>query len=657
MDAVGGVKSADLSMFTDPEIISRQGKRKAKSYCNIVCAFDIETTLIDSIRQSVMYIWQFQIEDQTTIIGRTWEEFRLLLKRISETIPEGSCVVIYVHNLSYEFQFIKSQIPIDSVFAMDNRKILTVESGPFEFRCSYLLSNMSLEKFVISAGGRYRKQEGFDYSKKRYAWTPLTEEEMKYCIYDVKALTDAVRHKMQMDHDTLLSIPRTSTGYVRRIFKEIMRPYGKMVKWELPDLDVFQGLRKAFRGGDTHANRYNTQVIIRDVHSYDISSSYPSALIGELYPGRFERADPDHLQELIRRNYALLIHLNLYEVHLIREEWGAPYIPKAKCGRVLNGVYDNGRVLSAEVISELWITEIDFKIICDQYDFEYEIVDLFASQKKKLPRPFRDQLIHLYRQKTELKGIDDYAYSKAKNQFNSAYGMSVQNPCKPDYKYDPDTKTVELDDTKTMQELIDEYHVKGWLPYQIGVWCTSYARAKLQEGISLIDPDRFVYCDTDSVKVIGNADKEFKRLNRKYINKRWSAVDPSGERHYLGIFEKDAHYQKFITMGAKKYAYVDDAGEMHVTISGVNKKAGAEELGCIENFREGFVFRTAGGLEAVYNDDPEVKEITIDGHHVDISSNVALCPSTYTLGIAPDYRELLNFLMNTDIRYSLHYER
>ena len=34
-------------------------------YLEIPCAFDIETTNIDKIRQAVMYIWQFQIDDIT----------------------------------------------------------------------------------------------------------------------------------------------------------------------------------------------------------------------------------------------------------------------------------------------------------------------------------------------------------------------------------------------------------------------------------------------------------------------------------------------------------------------------------------------------------------------------------------------------------------
>lgn len=639
---------------TIPEI-KHKGARRKKHYIDIVAAFDIETTTLDMERQAFMYIWQMQIGDDITIIGRTWEEFRYCIDQIADHIKEKCSMIIYVHNLSYEFQFLKSIIEFSDVFAMDNRKVLSADYRNIEFRCSYLLSNMSLEKFVIAAGGQYRKQSGYDYRKRRYPWTEMTDEELKYCIYDVKALVSAIENKMRMDGDTLITIPKTSTGYVRRIFKEIMRPYRRMIKWELPDLEVFNGLRQAFRGGNTHANRYASALIINDVWSYDISSSYPSVLVSEYFPSRFERGEPDRMDWYMQYNYAALIHINLYDVNLLDDSFGCPYLAKAKCGRISGAVYDNGRILAADALYDIWITEIDFEIITGEYEFKYEILDLFVAKKKKLPHDFRAQLIQLYKDKTELKGIDDYAYSRAKQQFNSAYGMSVQNPCKPDYKYRDGL--IELDDSKTMQELIEEYHRSGWLPYQIGVWCTAYARQKLEAGLQAIDYDRFIYADTDSIKLIGNADEIFRKLNRKFRKREFSAVDPAGKRHYLGIYEPDGHYQRFITMGAKKYAYEDDEGKLHVTISGVEKKTGAEELGCIENFKEGFVFRKAGGLEAVYNDFPDVPDIVEDGHTLHITSNVALIPSTYTLGVTAEYKELINFLSNTDIRYSMHYER
>lgn len=130
---------------------------------------------------------------------------------------------------------------------------------------------------------------------------------------------------------------------------------------------------------------------------------------------------------------------------------------------------------------------------------------------------------------------------------------------------------------------------------------------------------------------------------RRSVENGASARDPSGKTHYLGVWEDDGHYEKFRTWGAKKYAYVED-GELHVTIAGVNKKKGAEELasrGGLTAFRPGFTFRTAGGLESVYNDDPEVRELTREGHRLPITSNVYMYDSTYQVGITGEYERIL----------------
>lgn len=193
--------------------------------------------------------------------------------------------------------------------------------------------------------------------------------------------------------------------------------------------------------------------------------------------------------------------------------------------------------------------------------------------------------------------------------------------------------------------------------------CTAYARLKLQEGIDAIPKDNIVYVDTDSVKFIGDYGKNLEELNKKYLVEEYGAPDRNGEVHYIGIYEnetinkktgKNAPYKYFKTLGAKKYAYVDNDGELHITVSGVLKKEGAKELGDIHNFKEGFIFREAGGQSALYNDDPEPKKVYIQGREVDIISNVALFDSTYTLGLTQEYDELLKLLMSSDIKYSMH---
>lgn len=637
-----------------------KGRQKKKiQYIDCVAAFDIETTLIHKYKQSVLYHWQFQIKN-TTVTGRDWQSFRKFYDRLNRNIADGCFMVVFVHNLSYEFQFLKSIIPVDEVFAMDKRKILYFRSGKLEFRCSYLLTNQSLSRFLKSMNVKDQKLTGFDYSKQRFPWTAMTQEEIHYCINDVKGLTQALIKKMKLDHDNLYTIPRTSTGYSRRLSKQRLSKHIKWIRRILPDLEVFRALRDEFRGGDTHAHRFNSNVLIKyvQINSYDISSSYPAVMLSEEFPMKFYPAESKYLIQYINYGKACLFYIVFQNIRLKDESFGDPYLSKAKCTNIMDGVYDNGRILSASALRTC-LNEIDFSIIYAEYDFDaYLIENLWIADKKMLPEEFRDLLKETYAQKTALKGTGkDYEYALMKALFNAFYGMMVQNPCKPDFVYDPESGLITEDFEKTEESLIQEYQKTGWLPYQWGVWVTSYARLKLHKGIHCIPPEQFIYADTDSVKCIGDHAAAFEKLNEEYLNEELSALDAAGNRHYIGIYEHDDEYKAFKTMGAKKYAYIDMNDQLHITISGVNKKLGADELGSIENFREGFIFRKAGGTESIYNDVPEPAEITIQGHQLKITSNIAIMDSTYTLSLTEEYRRLLNFLNETDIRYSLHYER
>ena len=60
---------------------------------------------------------------------------------------------------------------------------------------------------------------------------------------------------------------------------------------------------------------------------------------------------------------------------------------------------------------------------------------------------------------------------------------------------------------------------------------------------------------------------------------RFEPKDIKGNKHLLGLFEyettskedKSHTYQEFITQGAKKYAYKDMDGGIHITVAGVPK--------------------------------------------------------------------------------------
>ena len=188
-------------------------------------------------------------------------------------------------------------------------------------------------------------------------------------------------------------------------------------------------------------------------------------------------------------------------------------------------------------------------------------------------------------------------------------------------------------------------------PYQWGVYTTSLARLQLQRAIKLCG-SQIVYCDTDSVKTIGPVPID--KLNDEYLKnaKRVKAYadDKNGKRHYIGLFEDDGHYQKFITQGAKRYAYIKDNGKMGVTVSGVTKKINektgisfaVEELGTLERFRPGMIWKEAGGTMAVYNDNDNFDYTDSEtGKTVRITKNVAIIPSTYEMTYSKDYKLLL----------------
>ena len=631
-----------------------QGRRhNEKKYKDIIAAFDIETTNDDESCQAFMYVWQAQLND-VTVMGRTWDEFLTFLRCIAERLKENEYIIFFTHNLSFEFQFLRGiySFSQEEVFAMEPRKVLKCEMMEhFEFRCSYLQTNMSLAEFTYKMGVADEKLSGedFDYSKARYPWTELTEEEIHYCVNDVKGLVQAMRKQMELEEDSLYTLPFTSTGYVRRDCRAAMRHFNWYdLKMMLPDYEVFCMLREAFRGGNTHANRYYSGLVMRNVKSYDRSSSYPDVMINRLFPmGPWMKDENVDMNWVLRRIYrhhrACLMRVKLFNVRLTDPMWGAPYLAKAKCRNVQRGDIDNGRILSADYL-ETTITDVDFKIIMDEYTFDYmEVTEFYHARYGKLPLQLRNCILSYYNDKTALKGIPEQElyYMKQKNKLNSIYGMSVQSPVKQTIDFLNDF----IERNEDERDLLEKANSHAFLSYSWGCWVTCLAREELELAIRLTG-NGFCYCDTDSVKYIGDVDFSSlnERLKRRSKENGASAVDPKGKTQYLGVWEYEGEYKTFKTLGAKKYVYTDEENKVHVTIAGVNKKKGAEELaarGGVTAFRPGFVFRTAGGLESVYNDEPEISELIREGRSIPITSNVYMRDSEYTVGITGDYMRIL----------------
>lgn len=651
---------------------SKRKKADKTLFRNCMCAFDIETTYLDDVEQSIMYIWQFAVMDLRNeniwyCFGRTWEQFTKLLDSFYH---EGITVLVWIHNLSYEFQFMRHWLPFrkDKIFALKSRKVVRADIDGVQFRCSYIQTNKSLDAFTRDMGVVHQKLSGveFDYSKKRYPWTEMTTEELQYCCNDVVGLLEAMRVRMRMENDTLYSLPLTSTGYVRRLAKEAMRKFNyNQLQAMMCDVDVYKLLRLEFRGGDTHANRYHVNKILENVASYDRASSYPDVMLNYRFPmSAFTPrmiTDIDELEKKCQiRDCCFIAVFAITNLQQRDIYYGAPYLSLDKAVEISGQVVDNGRVLSADKAVYVF-NDIDWKIVKSEYVGEVEISQVYIAKYGYLPQAFRDLVIDLFHKKTSLKNVNgqELNYMRSKELINSLYGMCAQNPVKPDVIYmDEPDQAFTLEDIVDIGEKLEKYNKKAFLLYAWGCWVTAWARLKLKEMINIVG-DNFVYCDTDSVKflvrddynrIVARIEEYNQGLKELSISNKGYADDKKGITHYLGVYEYEETYKQFKTLGAKKYAYTRQDGTFKITIAGVPKKAGAREMGTIKNFNVGFVFRNSGKLESVYNDSDYGTYYPDDSseHRIEIRSNVVLRESTYEIGLSLEYMYLLASVGNWD---------
>ena len=671
-----GIGDFDYEAFKKvPIATSKKGRKKCgKKYLAIITAFDIETSkiFIDGHWHGYMYIWQWQIGSIATVIGRTWEEFKFFYETLALCIPEDARMMVYVHNLSYEFQYLAGVLDIngDDVFATDLRKPLYFTNSRYEFRCSYRLSNQSLDAWSKELKVDHQKLSGdeFDYNETRYPWTELTADQLAYCVHDVLAVVECVEAQMARYGDTLYTIPYTSTGYVRREVRNAVRVLGpSYVKGQLNDLYVYDLLRKAFRGGDTHANPYEVRNIIPDVYSYDRSSSYPDVMIHCKFPMtkfRRDKASEEMIAKNIHMGRACLIRVYFTDIK-IKDFCTCPYISISKTDDVRNEVSDNGRLLMADSVSMV-ITEIDLGVILDEYTFSsMKILELWSARYGYLPEPIRQVIIDLYKAKTSLKNVpgSEAQYAQSKALLNSVYGMMVQRPISAPVTFK--NGIWDMDKHYDRLQAYTDAMEKAFLNYAWGVYVCAWARYRLREGIQSTGYDNFIYCDTDSVKTLSVDGHAMDSFNAKRIRDATKsgayADDPEGRRHYMGVFEFEESYQLFRTLGAKRYV-TQSGDKLKITIAGVDKEKGAEELkamGGIEAFDDGVTFTHGGHVSAYFNDSIDAHIMIEPGKELHITRNVCLVETAYKLKLDPDYKKILeglsvilDFQSDPDYNYS-----
>ena len=590
-------------------------------YYNLPCAFDIETTNINEDpknRMAFPYHMQLMIGD-VFITCRTIEQLGKVFSDIQQKygLDGKHRLIMYVHNLPFEFQFIRCYFHFCDCMSKSQRQVYKVFFDQFgiEMRDSCALSGMSLaktaENLTWPEHSSIRKLKGdLDYRPIRFPSTKITEAERQYCFNDVKIICCYIEEQIAMYHGKITNIPLTNTGRVRREVRnhcfhwekkngKKIYPYKKIIcRLTLEPLE-YGYLRGAFLGGYTHANAmYSTQVL-KDVHSIDFTSSYPTVMMSEKYPmskgvlvDNMNITSYDEFVKFLTDRRLAVVDVELWNIET-KPEVPDDYLSDSRARKKQDVEQNNGRIHKASYINVL-LTNIDLEMVVKSYSFtSIRINSGWFYCKEYLPKEIIECVLEFYEKKTTLKGVKgmEAEYLLKKGMLNSCYGMCVTDICK-----DVENCTFEKGwstDPADVDEAIDKYNndPNRFLSYVWGVFITAYARRNLFTGIMSMGKD-YVYCDTDSIKFINmDAHKAYiEDYNRNIIRKcteclESHGLDPAmlapknqkGEEKQIGIWDYEGKYDYFKTLGCKRYLTYKD-GEFDLTCAGLPTKAGLNAL-------------------------------------------------------------------------------
>lgn len=639
--------------------------RKTKKYVlDKVIVADTETS---HIGEELCWIYETGIYDGSEFyIGRKPTDFMKHLRQLKEKyrLNERKYAVIYVHNLSYDISYLLPWIISiyrdTEVFALTKRKILTVHFGCFELRCSYLLSNMSLELWGKKLNTPHKKKKGLiDYDTIRYPDSELTDDDIEYFKYDLLTLYDCLTAQLKLYDDDINRIPLTSTGYERRKCRKVCanESYKRWFKKTALTPNTYRLCRSAFAGGYVHANRFLVNKTVVSEHKKpikhrDMKSFYPSVQMLCYFPiTKFVITinKPTNIEKLYRyiENECCLMTVAI-ENPRIKEGVTAPYLQHSHCFNGRRYRLDNGRVLAVQGDVLYTCTELDIEIVMSQYDYDsLYVMEMYTAQRGDFPDEIKSVVLDAFRYKESLSKSSEL-YGKSKNLLNGIYGMTATDIVR---------NVFELQKDRTISESVgnigvelDKYYngIGNFMPYQLGVWTTAHCRNILIKLITEIGYENFIYCDTDSIfyfedeksiNVVNNFNNEIIATNEK---KGYKVMNRDGEYSYFMTFEdENDDIQKFRTLHSKCYVMENGKGELNCIIAGVTKDnkqpkdsdkyvSVQMELESIENLENNFTFIECGGTKSKYlHVDPQ--EVNINGHMVEIGDGCIITRTTKTL--------------------------
>lgn len=340
------------------------------------------------------------------------------------------------------------------------------------------------KKFGLSV-----QKGSIDYTKARPKGYRATKKEIEYCINDVKIISEALRYFESQGWLHGFTIGMIS-------FKEFKHTCPNW-RYFFPKLsqedDEF--IRRSYRGGISYANPAFQGQVVGEGEVYDANSLYPSQMLLKPMPVGYPRyftGKPDFGSG------------KLFVVHFTCTFKVKPHhMPMLQ---LKNNLMFNPRefLTQSDEIVDLYLTTPDYQTFFEQYDvFDVTYIDGYYFEKAT---GIFDEFIHRFQKiKENNKGA---LRQIAKLILNNLYGKFGTNPVRWN-------KTPYLNNGKVSfliegMEEIDPVYIP------VAAFITAYGRRELVHNAQA-NWNRFLYCDTDSVHLLGRAlPKDIKIDDKKF---------------------------------------------------------------------------------------------------------------------------------------------
>lgn len=483
------------------------------------------------------------------------------IKTFMAWLSRGECSVAWFHNLGFDGKFI-----VDYLMRCDYEWVPEYPRGG---QFSTLISNKgkfyqieicfqngvrvlyhdSLKVFPMSVdrlGKTFNTPEqklSIDYREKREIGHRLTQDEIEYICHDVAIPAHALYQNFEQNLEKMTIGANAMDFFKKQLGKKKFKAWFPVLSIEA-DADI----RKSYRGGFTYVNPDYAGVEVGPGISVDYNSMYPSVMkkypypcgVPVLFEGRYEydKTHPLYVQRMV--------------VEFSLKPEGIPCVQLK--GKGFYGEHEYVRETVFPV--EITVTSVDWEIMRLMYDID--VLEWAGGYKFQQRMGMFDEYIGYWGHVKETS--EGGMRQLAKLMLNNLYGKFATNP-------DVTSKRPVMIDNVVHYVLGDaEYRDPVYLP--VGTFCTAYARRELLFAI-MANRDRFVYCDTDSMHLLGTDAPADIPIHDKELC-HWKVE---------GTFTRAKHLR------TKAYIW-DLNGEFSVTCAGMPDNV--KELVTWDNFEYGF---------------------------------------------------------------------